>query len=233
MDRAPLPGEPGGPPPGGRAAGGPAGPAGPAPSDGDGPARFGILFVCTGNLCRSPIAERLTRAALGPDSPIVAASAGTDAVDGAPMSTPAVHVLRQAGADSDGFAARRLTAGIVREADLVLTAAQSHRARVARLHPRGAGRMFTIVEFGTLAAAVDASTITCHADPVARAGALLAAVRARRGLVQVEQPDIPDPYGAPAFAYRLTARRLTDALRVPLALLTAPVTRRRPASAPC
>ncbi|HEX8508433.1 MAG TPA: hypothetical protein VF635_02900, partial [Propionibacteriaceae bacterium] len=77
-----------------------------------------ILLVCTGNICRSPVAERLLRANL--DSSVRITSAGTYAVVGSAIEPRMAALLRGAGADADGFAARQLTVDHVRSADLVL-----------------------------------------------------------------------------------------------------------------
>ncbi|WP_327046217.1 sugar phosphate nucleotidyltransferase [Microbispora sp. NBC_01189] len=86
----------------------------------DDPGRFRILFVCTGNICRSAMAERITLAALGPGSPILVGSAGTRAAEGHPMSERSRVELLRLGGDPSGFAARPLTAEAVAGADLVL-----------------------------------------------------------------------------------------------------------------
>ncbi|MEO3812801.1 hypothetical protein ABGB17_27685 [Sphaerisporangium sp. B11E5] len=193
-------------------------------------APFRVLFVCTGNICRSPMAEWLLRAALTPWAAMRVESAGTHAAPGSPMSPKALRVLRQAGVTVEGFAARRLTARMIAEADLVLTAERAHRAWVVSMNPRAAGVTFTIVEYGTLVAAVPPSTPAAHGDAVDRARALTAAARGLRGLVRVDQPDLRDPYGRSARAYRVAARRVQDALAAPIEVLTAPV--RRPPAVP-
>ncbi|WP_214412884.1 arsenate reductase/protein-tyrosine-phosphatase family protein [Sphaerisporangium fuscum] len=191
--------------------------------------RFRILFVCTGNICRSPIAERFLCRALGPGSAVVVGSAGTQAVEGAPMSPHSVRVLTRMGADAEGFAARPLTTRMLVEADLVLTATGTHRAQVVSRYPQASRRVFTIVEFGLLSEAVisrasSASAVFRHRDPVRRAHALVEEARGRRGLVQVEDPDVPDPFRRSAWAYRRAARRIAGALWAPATLLTGTVT---------
>ncbi len=188
-----------------------------APMDGG----FHILFVCTGNICRSALAERLARSALGPGSPLVATSAGTHAVRGRPMAERARRELARLGGEAEGFVSRPLTAELVVTADLVLAAASEHRAEVVALHPPAAARTFTIAEFGALARAVPAENVVCHPDPVRRAAALVAEARSLRGLVRSERPDIADPYGRSRRAYRMAARRIAESLAAPLGLLTA------------
>jgi protein-tyrosine phosphatase len=182
--------------------------------------RFRLLFVCTGNICRSPLAERLTRSILGPCPALQVISAGTRARAGTQMTERARRVLVRLGGDPDGFGSRPLTSELVAAADLVLTATSEHRAESVAAFPPAATRTFTIAEFGTLAGSVPPLAVICHEDPVRRAHTLIGEIRARRGLVRVDQPDIPDPYRGSRLAYRAAGRRIAKSLAVPLGLLT-------------
>ncbi|MEV4247593.1 hypothetical protein AB0J63_29765 [Streptosporangium canum] len=190
------------------------------PDDPGGGPRFRILYVCTGNLCRSPLAERLTRSVLGPCPALQVISAGTRAEPGRQMAERAQRVLVRLGGDPGGFVSRRLTSDLLAAADLVLTATTEHRAESVAGHLPAVTRAFTIAEFGALAQAVPAAAVVCHEDPVRRAHTLLAEVRALRGLVHVDRPDIPDPYGGSRLAYRAAGRKIAKSLAVPLRLLT-------------
>jgi protein-tyrosine-phosphatase len=97
--------------------------------------RTHVLFVCTGNTCRSPMAEELLReaaAARGLEQ-VTASSAGTGAWDGAPVSESAYLVGLEHGLDLSEHRARLLTRDMVRSADLILVMSGHHLARVAEL----------------------------------------------------------------------------------------------------
>ncbi len=98
-----------------------------------------ILLVCTGNTCRSPMGEALLRRKLserGLDG-ITVGSAGTGAWDGAPASEGAYLVALENGLDLSAHRARLLTRDLASSADLILTMARHHRARVEQLGPTG------------------------------------------------------------------------------------------------
>src|SRR5690349_24732623 len=105
-----------------------------------------VLFVCTGNICRSPLAASLLeRAVKERGIEVAVSSAGTGAWDGAPASEGAYLVGLERGLDLSGHRARLLSRELVEGADLVLTMARHHRARVEELG--GEGRVFVLGEY--------------------------------------------------------------------------------------
>lgn len=183
---------------------------------------YRVMTVCTGNICRSPMAEHLMRAHLevrGLEG-FEVASAGTHGLVGEPVFTHAAVAMRTL--DSSAFRARLLTADLVEQADLVLTATRVHRAAVVTLVPRVAARAFTLREFDRLLSAVDPAELP--PDPVARARAMVAVAARHRGVIRAERPDdddVADPYGGPAEGYLPTARLIERSLLRWLDLLVA------------
>jgi|CXWL01.1.fsa_nt_gi protein-tyrosine-phosphatase len=107
-----------------------------------------ILFVCTGNTCRSPLAEVLLRHRLAAHPTLastVVTSAGTSAWRGAPASEGSYLVALERGLDLSAHRATPLTAELVRQADLILTMGQNHETAVLALG--GTGKTHTVVEY--------------------------------------------------------------------------------------
>jgi protein-tyrosine phosphatase len=143
-----------------------------------------VLFVCTGNICRSPTAERLATASNArlQIPGFTASSAGVRAVVGDPIHPQAVSVLHSLGADSSAFAARQITPKIASSADLVLTMTKAHRDAVLELAPQKLNRTYNLCEAAMLISDFGAETL---AD--------LVESRPRLGQLAVE--DICDPIG--------------------------------------
>jgi protein-tyrosine phosphatase len=192
---------------------------------------FRILHVSTGNVCRSPITERLTRHALADrlgdlaSQGLIVESAGTWGHEGAPMEANAAAVLADFGADASGFVGRELLDEHVITADLVLTATRDHRAQVISMGHSAGLRTFTLKEFTRLVRAIDPATLP---DPsqegvVERARALVRAAAALRGWLlapSVDADEVLDPYGAPITLFRSIGEDIQQALEPVVTALT-------------
>jgi protein-tyrosine phosphatase len=180
-----------------------------------------IVVVCTGNVCRSPIAEGTLRAALwerlSGDAPSVS-SAGTSGWDGSSAMPESVAAAAERGVDITSHVARRLTASILAEADLVVCMAAEHRREAARLLPEAAARTFTLKELVRLLEALPNAT---EARPVPLVARVAGADDLRRKGFEgnPDDEDVVDPLGLGLETYRSIAweleawtARLADAL---------------------
>jgi RpiB/LacA/LacB family sugar-phosphate isomerase len=106
-----------------------------------------VLFVCTGNICRSPMAEGIFRHAVTGRGEYRVISAGLGAVDGQPPSAHAVRAVSELGIDISRQRSRLLTAQMVQEADYIFGMTHSHVDTVMLLYPQAAEKTFLLREF--------------------------------------------------------------------------------------
>ena len=184
---------------------------------------FQILFVCTGNVCRSPAAERLLRRELDGASGGISglsgvdvASAGTGALIGEPISPPMAALIARAGADPEDFAARQLTGAILRPADLVITMTSEHRRDAVTLLPAAVQRTFVLAELAQMLGEVEVGEVAAAGGVSSSSGeriraAVAAAKRYRTpGVDPVE--DVIDPYGRSSSVYAASFAQIQAAL---------------------
>ncbi len=173
-----------------------------------------VLVVCTGNVCRSPIAEGFLRVALerrlGDEVPLVV-SAGTAGWEGSAATPEAVRAAAEHGVDISAHVARRLLREHVDAADLVVAMAGEHRDAVLGALPETGSKTFTLKELVRLLESL---------PPVRRTGApeeQLAAciaeadrLRASGFAGNTHDEDIVDPLGMPVDSYRAVAWELDE-----------------------
>ncbi|GAB2573772.1 hypothetical protein Aab01nite_20420 [Paractinoplanes abujensis] len=196
-------------------------------------AAFTVLHVCMGNICRSPMAERLLARAVRDrtgeqgDQLVHSVSAGTGGWhEGEEMNPPAARQVKARGGSDTGFEARKLRGDFIDEADLVLTATADQYDYVIALRPDAAARTFVTGEFGRLLRAVDASALPA-AEPEpeavrARGIAIVAAVRELRGDdAPLPSDDLDDPWGRGDQTFQRVGDEIEDTT-VPFAKLLLP-----------
>ncbi|PRY64647.1 protein-tyrosine phosphatase [Glaciihabitans tibetensis] len=183
--------------------------------------QFRVLFVCTGNICRSAIAEQVFRARYGSES-VAFASAGTGALVGAPMPEQAADISRRLGGDPQEHSGKQLSRAFVEAADVVIALTREHRSEIVRTLPRASRYTFTLREFARLMESYqgDAEARPLTQGPgVSLADTLRSAVpilAAQRGYAEApptpDDDDVIDPYRRPQEIYDLSGAQISDAV---------------------
>lgn len=109
--------------------------------------RHQLLFICTGNLCRSPMAEYLLRQRLGAKTSWHIHSAGLSAVNGLPASQPAIAVLHEKGTDLTAHRSRLLTQEMIDSAAVIVVMTTSHALELKRRFPEAQDRIYLLKSF--------------------------------------------------------------------------------------
>jgi protein-tyrosine-phosphatase len=179
---------------------------------------FTVLLVCTGNICRSALGERLGRAyldeAFGENAGAIRlVSAGTQAVVGSAMHPDSALVLRGLGAEPGEFRARQLTEAIAVAADLTLTMTRTHRRDVLALAPRAMARTFTLREAADLLALLGDDLEPSGDGLAERARTLVMAMAQARSRRQAgDGDDVTDPIGRPVEVHQEVGEAIAEAL---------------------
>lgn len=165
---------------------------------------FSILTVCTGNICRSPLAEQLLRARLAEAgfTGVEVGSAGLRAVVGAPMDVIPARISSRLGGDPSRARGQQLTTPIVAASDLLLTMTRAQRDDLVSRHPGAVHRSFTLVEFARLLRAAGEFTkrgapdMAAFSTPAERLQSVVASAARQRPTVRLtDDDDVTDPIG--------------------------------------
>lgn len=176
-----------------------------------------ILTICTGNICRSPLAAQLLATKLG-STQFQITTGGTSPVVGEPMQEMMQRIaLRMGALEVSEHRAIGMTPDVVANADLILGMNRDHRRAAARLLPNAARRSFTLLEFAHVVSYIDDAAIENQVrtlgDPIR--DALEMATR-MRGMVPRLIPDrlydVPDPYGRSKQVYERSAKQIEGAV---------------------
>ncbi len=111
-----------------------------------------VLFVCTGNSCRSVMAEAVLRKRLyelGKDY-IDVRSAGVRALNGMPPSGETIEIMKEEGVDVSGYRTKNVTADMIKKADIILVMEPMHKDEILALVPEAKSKTYLLKEYGSL-----------------------------------------------------------------------------------
>lgn len=184
-----------------------------------------ILTVCTGNVCRSPLASLVLSERLA-DLSVNVSSAGTHARAGMPMTEEAMRLAVSRGVDPSeplAHTARLLTREMLDKADLILTMSRDHRRQVVELLPAALRRTLTVREFSRLAAGATEAQISSisvreprNSASDSRFESALAMLTSLRGVIgtpaAATDDDVVDPFRRSSATYERSGAEIDPGL---------------------
>ncbi|GIP40928.1 protein-tyrosine-phosphatase [Paenibacillus sp. J31TS4] len=188
-----------------------------------------ILFVCTGNTCRSPMAEGLLRTMAEQEGiDLSIRSAGLAAVEGYPISAYSLQILRSKGMKDD-LSSQPVSTESVEWADLILTMTAGHKRSLVRQYPDAADKIHTLKEFteddpAVLEALRERGQLSAELE-IKRALGQPISDEEKQRLADLDRfameydTDIDDPIGGSLEAYKCCADEIEDCLAKLLAYL--------------
>lgn len=162
-----------------------------------------IVIVCTGNICRSPLAERLLQIRLSSNPCFEVSSAGLHAVVGAPMDPDAAHQLKVHGGDPDNLHGEQITDMHVKAADLILTMTRKQRDELIREFPLAMHRTFTMTEFAVLSELI-AKVSSSFVETISMSAQMRAQIRLS------DRDDVSDPINASLAVHEVVGNQIAD-----------------------
>jgi protein-tyrosine phosphatase len=185
------------------------------------PDQFRVLFVCTGNICRSAIAEQVFRARYGSDV-VSFASAGTGALVGGSMPEQASEISRRLGGDPTLHSGQQLSREFLLGADLVIGLSREHRSEIVRVLPRANRYTFTLRELARVLESYESDPgakplmASSGASEAERLRAVVPILAGQRGYTPAppdpDDDDVVDPYRRSQDVYDLSAAQISDAV---------------------
>ncbi|RBP99699.1 arsenate reductase/protein-tyrosine-phosphatase family protein [Bifidobacterium xylocopae] len=176
-----------------------------------------IMFVCTGNICRSPMGELLLAHYLA-GTTVRVTSAGTRGLPQHPMDPSSAKLMSSVGIDSSRFRSKRLTADMVQSADLILCFEERQRKDIVSLDPSAVQYTFLLTEFAKLCEYCGQHRMVVGLTIQQRLYSVIVSAPAIRPLLPkvADIADIEDPHGKDFGEFRRTAEQMNQALRMVL-----------------
>ena len=179
-----------------------------------------ILFLCTGNTCRSPMAEAFLKGLAHEKGLILAVrSAGISTIDGLPVSVNSQHALSRRGIQHQGSSVS-MNEEALQWADIILTMTTSHKREVMRRYPEVIDKLYTLKEFAYMDGNLQAqfNELETLYSELQMQQALGKSIndgmlkRARQLEMSLPSFDIADPFGGSQSVYDACADELEDAI---------------------